>query len=83
MLLCVEEHMETIFDYDITEEEKEKIGRSNISINEYLKYADSELMILDLAYLFHTRGDMEKAKSYADKLPPLRKQDWYRTINHY
>ena len=77
MLLCVEEHMETIFDYDITEEEKEKIGRSNISINEYLKYAD-----LDLAYLFHTRGDMEKAKSYADKLSPLRRQDWYRTIKH-
>lgn len=74
--------METIFDYNITEEEKKKIGCATRGINEYLKFADSELIILDLAYLFHTRGDMEKAKSYADKLPPLRKQDWYRTINH-
>ena len=83
MLLCVEEHMETIFDYDITEEEKEKIGYSTISINDYLKYTDEETRNLDLAYLFHTRGDMEKAKTYADMLSPLRKQDWYRTINHY
>jgi hypothetical protein len=75
--------METIFDYNITEEEKKKIGCPALDINEYLRFADSELMILDLAYLFHTRGDMEKAKSYADKLPPLRRQDWYRTINHY
>lgn len=42
--------METIFDYDITEEEKEKIGRSNISINDYLKCADRNLMIWDLAF---------------------------------
>lgn len=83
MLLCVEEHMETIFDYDITEEEKEKIGYSTISINDYLKYTDEETRNLDLAYLFHTRGDMDKAKSYANMLTPLRKQDWYRTINHY
>ena len=60
--------METIFDYNITEEEKKKIGRATLGINDYLKFADSELIILDLAYLFHTRGDMEKAKSYADKL---------------
>ena len=83
MLLCVEEHMETIFDYDITEEEKEKIGRSTLGINDYLKYTNEETRVWDLANLFHTRGDMEKAKYYADKLPPLRKQDWYRIINHY
>lgn len=75
--------METIFDYNITEEEKESLGCSAFNLELYLKFRDADTISWDLANLFLCRGNVEKAKEYADRLPPWDKQDWYRTINHY
>ena len=43
---------------------------------------DEETANMDLASLFWYRGDKKKAAKYADKLPPLSKLDFYRTVTH-
>ena len=74
--------METVFDYNITKKEKESIGCSGFTKEMYLKYVDKDAANWELGNLFLQRGDLEKAKAYADRLPSYMKQDWYRIKGH-
>lgn len=47
--------METVFDYNITDKERENIGISDKE--RYLAIVGEDTANLDLATLFHTRGD--------------------------
>lgn len=73
--------METVFDYNITDEEREHIGISGESVADYASY-DEETANLGLAHLFWLRGDMRKAEEYAERLPLDTKWDFYRTVTH-
>ena len=73
--------METVFDYNIDKKEKEAIGVDLISKDDYLNLSD-DTKYLHLAYLFSNRGNIHKAKYYANKLPIQLKNDCLRTINH-
>ena len=59
--------METVFDYNITDKEREDIGISDKE--RYLAIVGEDTANLDLATLFHTRGDNDRMARYADKLP--------------
>lgn len=74
--------METIFDYNITEEEKERTGNSWFDKETYLAYHDEDSSNWDLGNLFLARGEIEKAEMFANRLPSYTKQDWYRLKNH-
>lgn len=56
--------MENVFDYNMTENERNKLIGSNISKDEYIKEADEDRITLDLFYLFMGRRNYEKAKNY-------------------
>jgi len=70
--------METVFDYNITDKEREDIGISDKE--RYLAIVGEDTANLDLATLFHTRGDNDRMARYADKLPLDMKLDFYRTV---
>lgn len=72
--------METVFDYNITDKEREDIGISDKE--HYLLFNDEDSANLGLAKLMHERGDMKRATMYANKLPPDLKWDFYRLITH-
>ncbi len=74
--------METVFDHNITEEEwKATIG--SLSKTTYSRIMDQESAYQDIATLFFVRGDIERAKEYANKLSsPLDMYDLYRTWYH-
>ena len=74
--------METVFDYNITDEEREYLGLSYAKNVEEYAPVDEETANMALASLFWYRGDRKKAAKYADKLPPLAKLDFYRTVTH-
>lgn len=72
--------METVFDYNITDKEREYIG-----INEkeyYLRHLSEDSANRGLASLFHLRGDIKRMKMYAEKLPLFMKWSFYRLIYH-
>lgn len=72
--------METVYDYNITDKEREDIGISDKE--RYLAIVGEDTANLDLATLFHTRGDNNRMARYADKLPLDMKLDFYRTVTH-
>ena len=72
--------METVFDYNITDKEREDIGISDKE--RYLAIVGEDTAYLDLATLFHTRGDNNRMARYADTLPLDMKLDFYRTVTH-
>ena len=72
--------METVFDYNITDKERENIGIPEKG--DYLRFTSEDSANLGLAELMHERGDMKRAAMYAEKLPPDLKWDFYRTITH-
>lgn len=72
--------METVFDYNITDKERENIGITDKE--HYLAYLDEDSANWGLAELMHERGDMKRAAMYAEKLPPDLKWDFYRLITH-
>ena len=73
--------METVFDYNITEKEWAYMYKA-ITKDFYLSFIGQESAYRDLAILFYIRGDMKRAESYADKLPPSVKNDLWRTLTH-
>lgn len=58
--------METIFDFDLSEEERKRLARRYATKEEYIRYlsGDDDRRILDLFYLFMHRRDYERAKHY-------------------
>lgn len=74
--------MKTIFDYDVTPEEQERILGGVQEAETYRKGLSGDVANLHLAYLFDGRGDKGKAAHFANKLPPMERQDFYRTLSH-
>lgn len=74
--------METVFDYNITDEERRFIGISEREREDYSRYTGKDSANRDLASLFHKRGDIKRMEMYAEKLPLLMKWDFYRIIYH-
>lgn len=74
--------METVFDHNITQKEREAIGVSQTSKEVYLINMDEETANNHLAFLYSNRGDLKKAEFYADRLPFLMRMDCLRTISH-
>lgn len=72
--------MKTVFDYNITPEERQRIGMLDKEF--YLENCTEEDANMDLASLFHIRNEKEKAREYADKLPLDMKNEFWRTITH-
>ncbi len=72
--------METVFDYNITPQECEYIGMLDKDF--YLQNCTEDDANLNLAELFYLRGQKEKAKEYANKLPLNMKNDFWRIITH-
>lgn len=72
--------METVFDYNITPEECQRIGMLDKGF--YLENCTEDDANTDLATLFHIRNEKEKAREYADKLPLDMKNEFWRTIMH-
>jgi hypothetical protein len=61
------ESVETIFDYELSAEEREVLT-FGLSESEYLRTASQEGLNMGLAALFGMRGDNEKSKVYLNKL---------------
>ena len=77
------QHIETIFDYDLTEEEKALLI-AGMSEQEYLQASSPQRFYMGLAALFGMRGDKEKKQQYINKLDPefVRTEiNWDRIIS--
>lgn len=72
--------METVFNHNITKEEISRIGILRKEL--YLKVVDEESANLDLAFLYHERGNLKKVDKYLEGLPPLVVNDFWRTVTH-
>ena len=60
-------HIETIFDYDLTYDERELLTYG-LSESDYDKFSSVDSKVIALAALFGMRGDKEKSKLYLGKL---------------
>ncbi len=69
-----ENHVETIFDYELTDEESELLTYG-LSKDKYIEYASDESIYMGLAALFAMRGDKKKADYYKS----LLNKDFVRT----
>ncbi len=74
--------METVFQHNITKEEKAAIGVSFPDEESYLKKLGKETALFHLAFLYNHRNDIGKAEYYANQLPEQDKLDCLRTIHH-
>lgn len=72
--------METIFDYNLSEEEQKYIAVFDKET--YLKF-DDDTKNKDLAMLFYCRGDMKKMKHYIKLVKNnYMRNSFFRTIYH-
>lgn len=60
--------METIYNHNITEEEKKYIGKDVFTEEEYKGLVDQDSAYSDLFCLYRFRGDMKKANEFRDKI---------------
>ena len=73
--------METVFDYNITDEEREYLGITGEGMIDAATHSEFTSNLC-LASLFWYRGDKNKAVKYADRLPEEDRIDFYRTVTH-
>lgn len=71
---------ETIFDHQITDEERQILGIPEKEDYIRIAKADSGLATLHLAFLFHLRDDSVKSLEYVSKLPDQMKVQYIQTI---
>lgn len=71
---------ETIFDFQITDEERQILCIPDKDDYIRIAKADSGLVNLHLALLFHLRGDSVKSLEYVAKLPDQMKVQYIQTI---
>lgn len=72
--------METVFDYDITEEEWNWIRGSEKDW--YLSNVGQDTATADIAALFFLRGDRKKAEEISKELPSEMYWSLWRTLLH-
>ena len=79
-MLDVDDEQESVFDFNITDEERITFGIPEK--NEYLTIIDkkTDMAILHLAFLFQRRGELTKSFEYACKLPDSMKVEYMRTV---
>jgi hypothetical protein len=59
--------IETVYDHNLTDEEREKLGFS-LTEEEYRRFTSEETALADLFHLYFHRGDWAKAKGYLKKI---------------
>lgn len=75
-------HMETIFDHNITENEERELN-GTITRDTYLRFISQKGAYVDLAYLYHMRGQDRKAKKFIEKTRDCNLiNSFWRTIKH-
>lgn len=74
--------METIFDHNMTEEERKAII-GDMTKEWYLKVLDEVSSNLLIAKLYLLRGDEKKKMEYVNKLPVRMKYDFLRMYGPY
>lgn len=74
--------METIFDHNITAEERKAII-GDMTKERYLKVLDEVSSNLLIAKLYLLRGDEKKKMEYVNKLPVRMKHDFLRMYGPY
>lgn len=73
-------NMETIFDFNPSQEEIKRYG-AGIPREKYAIILSPDSLNASIAYMLHARGD-KRCELYAQKLPNEMKAEYYRTINH-
>ena len=73
--------METVFDHNITDEEKKAIGVLEKYL--YVMLVDEETAKFDLALLYYRRGQKRKSKKYLEGMESNLVNDFWRTVTHY
>ena len=72
--------METIFDYNLSEQEKEQVAVVNKDL--YMSL-DDDTKLCDLAMLFYIRGNYKQMKHFIKKVKDFNlRNSFYRTIYH-
>lgn len=71
---------ETVFQHSITAREKDKMGL--LDSETYMSVVDEQSARLDLAFLYHLRGDDTRVSHFLDGLPPQVINDFWRTVTH-
>lgn len=75
--------METIFDYNPTSEELNRIGYIKITKDMYLERFNTDTYNIDLAYLMYFRNNRSAMKVYIEKVDDtMRVISFWRTISH-
>jgi hypothetical protein len=59
--------IETVYDHNLTDEEREKLGFS-LTEEEYRRFTSEDTAFADLFRLYFHRGDWAKAKEYLKKI---------------
>lgn len=73
--------METVFDHNITDEEKRLVCIGDK--DDYLGKVSETDAIVDLAYLYYYRGDEMKAEMYIEQTDDVDKiNSFWRTVKH-
>lgn len=75
--------METVFDHNMTEDEKKLFSSFQFSKELYTSIFCQDTAYQDIAFLYYHRNDAKKTKKYANKITDatLRSQFW-RTVLH-
>lgn len=74
--------METIFDHNMTKEERYKLI-GTMSEKEFFRGLDKDTSNGFLARLYLFRGNKERMMAYANKLPENMKQDFLYLLSPY
>ena len=73
--------METVFDHNITDEEKRLVCIGDK--DNYLRKVSETDAIVDLAYLYYYRGDEKKAEMYIERTNDIDEiNSFWRTAMH-
>lgn len=78
--LDISSGVETVFDFEITDEERQLLGIPDKAAYLPVVSKDKSLGELHLAYLFKHRGDSLKSLDYALRLPDAMKVEFMNTI---
>jgi len=71
---------ESVFDYDITKEERAAMGIPERAIYENIVRNDKAIATMHLAILMHKRGDDVKSLDFVTRLPDAMKVQYMQTI---
>lgn len=75
------QHIETIFDYDVTESELKTLLFGDVeNLDEYSEFIDSDSALADISRLFRLRGDNKSADNFIDRISDSQLRTQFKTI---